>query len=550
MTARPPDQPTAGSPDPRAASSFRLASPDGIVSFDLPPGRKYILGRGAASDFAIPDPTISRLHAELQVLEGEVELADLGSSNGTLLNGKRITRARARAFDTITFGRAVFRLEPASSDLPAGHSGADAPAEGTIVRALPVDAGIADPLHQVDQESEESHLKLDVGGETGSRSARKLALLLDLSQRLSGELDIDRLLEAVVANAFDVLAVDRVAILLKDGATGRLVPRVSRSVLGELQSDAVPRSIIERVAVERVALLTDNATADSRFSGRSILVQSVRSAMCTPLMRSAHDVLGVLYVDSVTASNSFSDEDLQFLVAFGGIAAAGIRASYQAEELQRHALVRGNFERYFAPDVAAEIAQNVGAVGVGGERRPIAVLFSDVRGFTRLAEGMPPEALAATLTEYFSLMVDIIFEHGGTLDKFVGDAIMALWGAPRPQADAAERAVRAAAAMQRALQERNPAWEAEGRPRLEVGIGINYGEVFAGNIGSHRRLEYTVLGDVVNVAARLCAEAGAGDILVADGVKDALSAEWTLEELTPSELRGREGRVGRWKVGR
>ena len=161
---------------------------------------------------------------------------------------------------------------------------------------------------------------------------------------------------------------------------------------------------------------------------------------------------------------------------------------------------------------------------------------------------MPPEELAAFLTDYFTAMVDVVFEHGGTLDKFVGDAIMALWGAPRPQEDAAERAVRAAVAMQRVLQERNVAWAAEGRPRLEIGIGINYGEGFAGNIGSLRRLEYTVLGDVVNVAARLCAAAGAGEILVGEGVRVSLGPEWTLEELTPSELRGREGRVGRWKV--
>ncbi len=529
---------TSGDPEP--ATRMVLIRTNGPETFEIAPGRKFLLGRGPSSDFPVPDPTISRQHAELQLIGEELELSDLGSSNGTLVNGKRITRSRAKPFDQITFGRASFRLEPAR-DEPAGTSG------GTIVRAVRVESDVRDALHHRDEESEESHLKLGAVA-VDSRAARKLALLLDLSQRLSGELDIDRLLQAVVSNVFEVLAVDRVAILLRDPATGDLVPRVSRSILGELPANAVPRSITERVMAERVAVLSDNAAADSRFSGKSILVQSVRSAMCTPLMGSSEQVLGILYVDSVTASNSFSDEDLQFLVAFGGIAAAGIRASYQAEELRRQAIVRDSFERYFAPDVAREIARTAGAAQLGGERRPIAVLFSDVRGFTRLAEGMPPEELAAFLTDYFTAMVDVVFEHGGTLDKFVGDAIMALWGAPRPQQDAAERAVRAAVAMQRVLQERNVAWAAEGRPRLEIGIGINYGEGFAGNIGSLRRLEYTVLGDVVNVAARLCAEAGAGEILVGEGVRVSLGPEWTLEELTPSELRGREGRVGRWKV--
>jgi adenylate cyclase len=256
----------------------------------------------------------------------------------------------------------------------------------------------------------------------------------------------------------------------------------------------------------------------------------------------------VLYVDNVTATNSFSDEDLQFLIAFGGIAAAGIRASMQADELQEQAIVRGSFERYFAPGVAAEIARNAGATRLGGDRRPIAVLFSDVRGFTRLAEGMTPEALASLLSDYFTEMVEVVFEHGGTLDKFVGDAIMALWGAPQAQDDAPDRAVRAALAMQEALVHLNARWKSEGRPELGVGIGVNFGEVFVGNIGSHRRLEYTVIGDVVNVAARLCAEAGAGEILVADGVRAATTAGWRYEALEPMGLKGREERVGVYRV--
>lgn len=519
---------------------FRLIRLDGAEHFELPAGKRCVLGRGPTSDFPVPDATISRQHAELSVVGDEVEVTDLGSSNGTQVNGKKVSRARAKAFDTIVFGRATFRLEPIEPPDARGSV-----AGGTIVRALKVDSDMRDALSHLDERSERSHLKLDDGAD---RAARKLSLLLDLSQRLSGELDLDRLLESVVTTAFEVFAVDRVAILLADPVTGALVPRVSRSALGDLPARAVPRSIADRVVKERVAVLSDNAAADSRFSGQSILLQSVRSAMCTPLMGSADRVLGILYVDSVTASNSFSDEDLQFLVAFGGIAAAGIRTSLQAEELRSQAVVRGTFERYFAPEVAAAIARNAGAVQLGGERRPIAVLFSDVRGFTRLAEGMPPEALAALLSDYFTEMVDVVFEHGGTLDKFVGDAIMALWGAPTSQPDAADRALRAALGMQSALQELNARWELQGRPPLEVGVGINYGEVFAGNIGSHRRLEYTVLGDVVNVAARLCAEAGPGEILVGAGVREALRGDWPLELLPARELRGREGRVEIYRV--
>jgi len=460
--------------------AFRLVRTNGPEAFDLEIGNRYVLGRGPSSDFPVPDPTISRRHAELCVTGDSLEVADLGSSNGTQVNGNRIARGSAAAFDTLTFGRATFRVEPLGMKAAVG---------GNIVKQVQVNSG-RDAFAQLAGHSEQSSLKLG-DADVAARQARKLELLLDLSQRLSGELDHERLLETIVHTAFEVLAVDRVAILLLDAATGTFVPRLSRSRIGNLPAEAVPRSIVDTVVAGRVAVLSDNAVADSRFSGQSILRQSVRSAMCTPLMANAEQVLGILYVDSVTAINSFSDEDLQFLIAFGGIAAAGIRASMQADELQEQAIVRGSFERYFAPGVAAEIARNAGATRLGGERRKIAVLFSDVRGFTRMAESMTPEALANLLSDYFSEMVEVVFEHGGTLDKFVGDAMMALWGAPQEQDDAPDRAVRAALAMQEALVHLNDRWLAAGRPALGVGIGINYGEVFVGNIGSHRRWNAT-----------------------------------------------------------
>jgi len=265
-------------------------------------------------------------------------------------------------------------------------------------------------------------------------------------------------------------------------------------------------------------------------------------------MASADRVLGLLYVDNLTTTKGFTDEDLQFLVAFSGLAAIGIKNSRYAEQIRREARVRSNFERYFAPNVAAEIAQQDATSRPGGERRPTAVLFSDIRGFTAMAESMGPDAVAQLLSEYFSEMVEVIFEHGGTLDKFIGDAIMALWGAPIAHTDDPDRAVRAAVAMQRAIGRLNERWAAQGRPEIGVGIGINYGEVFAGNIGSHRRLEYTVLGDAVNVAARLCAEASPGEILVSEALLRVVRDQVACDYLPEMALKGKAQVVQVYRV--
>jgi adenylate cyclase len=530
---------------------YRLVSFSGEQTFELPQGRSLVVGRGVTSDIAIYDPTISRRHAELTVGADGVRVKDLGSSNGTCINGARVSAGRLNANDSITFGKVLFQLKDQ-------HSGPSRPNEGpllpgqpvpgdSIIRQLMVSGGGPPGITSRDHPSGFGQLRV-AAASAEERQAKKLSLLLDIAQKLSGEFDLDKLLRNVVDMMFEVMNVDRVTIVLRNETTGELVPSMSRSHMGDTQVQQVPRSISEKVVRERVAVVSDNTAADSRFKGHSIVMQSVRSAMCSPLMAAGDQVLGLLYVDSVTAANSFSDEDLQFLVAFSGLVAIGIRNSSYAEQVRREALVRSNFERYFAPNVAAEIAQQDTVVPLGGDRRPITVLFSDIRGFTSMAESMRPDAIAQLLTEYFSEMVEIIFEHGGTLDKFVGDSVMALWGAPIAQPGDADRALQAALAMQQGIRKLNERWAATGRAEIGVGIGINYGEVFAGNIGSHRRLEYTVIGDAVNVANRLCSEAGPGEILVSEALCQVIKAPVDYEYLPEMALRGRTRSVQVYRV--
>jgi adenylate cyclase len=529
---------------------YRLVSPSGDQTFELPQGRSLVVGRGVTSDIAIYDPTISRRHAELTVAADGVRVKDLGSSNGTCINGARVSAGRLNPDDSITFGKVLFQLKdqsgPQRSGPEVGLPPPPVPGD-TIVRQLMVSGGGPPGITSRDRPSGFGQLRV-AAATAEERQAKKLSILLDIAQKLSGEFDLDKLLRTVVDMMFEVMNVDRVTIVLRNETTGELVPSMSRSRLGDTQVQQVPRSIADKVVKERVAVVSDNTAADSRFKGQSIVMQSVRSAMCSPLMASGDRVLGLLYVDSITAANSFSDEDLQFLVAFSGLVAIGIRNSSYAEQVRREALVRSNFERYFAPNIAAEIAQQDTVVPLGGDRRPITILFSDIRGFTSMAESMRPDAIAQLLTEYFSEMVEIIFEHGGTLDKFVGDSVMALWGAPIAHPGDPDRALKAAIAMQRGIRRLNEQWVGAGRPEIGVGIGINYGEVFAGNIGSHRRLEYTVIGDAVNVANRLCSEAGPGEILVSEALCQVIKEPAEYEYLPEMALRGRTRSVQVYRV--
>src|SRR2546430_337276 len=275
------------------APVFKLLSTTGEQSIDLQPGRNIVVGRAVTSDVPIYDPTISRRHAEVSLTDGGVKVKDAGSSNGTFLNGARITEAIAVENDVITFGKVAFRVKEVSAPVPR------------ISR-----------------------------GRTAQSSASK----------------------------------------------------------------HVPQSIARKVVEDRVAILSDNTAADERFKGKSILIQSVRSAMCTPLMGTDQKVLGILYVDNLTATHSFSDDDLKFLIAFGSLAAVAIENSQRSEQMRREALVLSNFQRYFSPNIAQVIAQQQDAGRLPSEKRPVVIFFSDIRGFTPMSETMSPDNIATLLT--------------------------------------------------------------------------------------------------------------------------------------------------------
>ena len=518
---------------------LKLVTTAGDRAVALTGGRALLVGRAMACDLAIPDPTVSRQHAEIEAAPDGVLVRDLQSTNGTYVDGQRVAgEALAPPGSRISFGKVDFDVRHETPAAATRDSGEDSGLDATILRQVPV-RGTADIASRLTVVPQGASL-LKIGGQSiADRQARKLDLLLDIAKELSQQVEIDRLLEKVVDVTFQVMSVDRVAILLA-GDDGVMTPRSQRSrAAGPAGEWHVPRAIVRKTVAERVAVLIENVPADLRFGDGTVAHHRVQSALCAPLLGGQGAVLGLIYLDNLGATHSFGEEDLDFLTAFSGMVSVAIDNSRLVERARREAVRLSNFQRYFTPDLAQQIGGEEGAIQLGGAKRRVVVLFSDIRGFTALSEAMSPDEIARLLTEYFTEMVEIVFEHGGTLDKFMGDALMSLWGAPLGREDDADRAIRAAAAMQRALERLNEAWRRDGRPALEVGIGINVGEVFAGNIGSERRLEYTVIGDAVNTAARLCAEAAPGEILISDMLYRALTSPPPVTALPPLPLKGK-----------
>jgi class 3 adenylate cyclase len=194
------------------------------------------------------------------------------------------------------------------------------------------------------------------------------------------------------------------------------------------------------------------------------------------------------------------------------------------------------------------VVNNPQGVRLGGVNQKVSVMFADIRGFTPLSERMAPEKIVEILNEYFTRVTDVIFDNGGTLDKYIGDAVMAVFGAPISKGNDALNAVKAAAELQRLLLEMNRDAKARDWPELQVGIGINTGVVTAGNIGSPRRIDYTVIGDNVNMASRLVSKAHGAQIIVSESTAKEIGEAFALTKLEPLTVKGKSDPIPAYAV--
>jgi class 3 adenylate cyclase len=284
--------------------------------------------------------------------------------------------------------------------------------------------------------------------------------------------------------------------------------------------------------------------------GQSIRIQHIRSAMCVPLWDRG-TVIGVIHVDSPIYVGTFKSEDLDLLTALANFAAVAIERASLHLRVEEDKRIRTRLERYHSPAVIEEIIAD--SSGTGSLKRArtknVTILFADIVGFTTLSEKMSPEAIATLLHTFFTITAEAVFSVDGTLDKFIGDEAMAFFGAPIDQPDHAWRSLVAAWKMREALESWNLQREAAGEPRLQIRTAINSGEVVVGEMGSDRRVDYTVLGTPVNVAARIEQfVATPGDIVIGPETHEAVKDRVNAAQLGSFALKGLAKQIPLFKV--
>ncbi|MEE4301229.1 MAG: adenylate/guanylate cyclase domain-containing protein [Pseudomonadales bacterium] len=503
--------------------------------------RRLVVGREGDVGLLIRDPAVSRIHCVLQqVRDGSWKLHDPGSRNGTFVNGRRIEK-----LVSLHDGDLVGIGSPRERSAWEFHltEPAQAPQERTAVDSLVMTR--LDIPAQADFAPQQDVENTDLL----RRDYERLRGAWQLMQRLAGDTTQDALLRNALEALIDMFQAERGVVMLRD-AHGilRRAAQVSRTDESAVLSDTLIREVLHN----RQALISRDALTDERFSGsESMIASGVRATMAAPLI---HDdrTLGLVIVDSSRSMVAFHNQDLEVFETAARQLALTLHTSQLSESVREKEALRERFERLVSPSLAAQIVDGSLAVDRHGKVREVSVLFSDIRGFTAMCEREDATELVGLLNTYFEEMVDIVFEHEGTLDKFIGDAVMAIFGTPAQQPDHAERAVRAAVEMQQRLHAL--VHGVEGRaPRLavpiEIGIGVNTGEVVAGFLGSPMALDYTVVGDVVNTASRICSAALPGKILIGEATRARLKSPWPLTRIDAIEAKGKSTLVEVYEVG-
>ena len=497
------------------------------------------IGRHPAQDIQLLDRVVSKEHAIVEFREGAFWVFDAGSRNGTYLNGKKVPgRTRLSEGDEITIGSTTLTFEAKG---PGGWLDRIT-VQPEVESAIRTRVSTHDALGFLPEESI-SDL------ETLRADYEKLRIANELNSALSLEYDLSRLLHKILDRAFAIFRCDRGVILIQEGRSSDFVPRAARRRSGDSLDDIrISETILREVIDNHESILSSDAMVDSRFSGsKSIIMEGIRSTMSVPLLYK-DKLLGVIHLDSQVATGAFSEKDLHLLSGFARQAATAIEHAHLVERLRNEALSREKLGRVLPPALVEEVLEGRIDIRKGGDLKRATVMFADIRGFTPMSERIPPQDIVAMLNEYFEIMVEIIFQRGGTLDKFVGDEIMAIWGAPFSRADDAQQAVTAAIEMQQALTEFNDTRRTEGLDPIHIGIGLNTGDLVAGYMGSSRSLSYTVIGDVVNTASRVTSMARAGMTLITRDTLQQCSSAIQVEQMPPARLKGKQKPVDIFRV--
>ena len=512
------------------------------------------LGRRDDNDIVIDDVFVSRLHIEIEKKGNEYMIKDCKSRYGTFVNGDRVVEKQLSYGDEIQIGNTIITFvdEKTLDHIPERKTPSRRFGEGfdfadkieSIKKQLSKNAAKKDVLRSLNELKTCIAQNQDKLSEA-EKSKEIASTLCEVGNIINFVFDLNVLLNLLMDLALKILQARRGFIILYDEVSKDLKVKVARNMGGELEPSTTT-GISQTIAWETYrtgqVIATEDATSDERFKTQeSVINYAIGAVICAPLVAKKKGKIGAIYLDNPVTQKHFDQGAIEFMISFANQAAIAIENTQLYEKIKKEEKIKDRLQRFFSPTVVEKIMATEEGMALCGEARVATILFCDIRGYTSLAEKIDTLVAVEILNDFLSSMTDIVFIHEGTLDKYIGDCVMAIFGAPVAHDDDPLRAVKAALDMKRRVIDLKEVWREKmklaGVEAFEIGIGINTGEVIAGNIGNINRMEYTVVSRAVNLASRLENAAQPGQILISKSTYELTKDLMRMKKLPPVQLK-------------
>jgi adenylate cyclase len=370
---------------------------------------------------------------------------------------------------------------------------------------------------------------------------KEINLLYNISEKIATSLDLEEVARLIIDEARRSITATGASVMLLNEQTERLeIVSAFGKQYAEKANLRTGDGIAGNVILYGNAEIVNDVLADPRYIDRK---NGIRSMICAPLKTKDRSI-GVINMSS-DEPVFYKAADLKLLTTLASQAASAIENAILHKKKLNEERIKSNLERYVASQIVDIILDAKGDISLDSEMRNIAILFSDIRGFTSTCENLAPKKIVKHLNEYFTQMVEVIFNNKGTVNKFVGDMIVALFGAPAYLSNNEKQAVQAAIEMQKCIRSKSNSWI---KDHFNTGIGINSGDVVVGNIGSPQHMDYTAIGDEVNVASRIQSIAKGGQILVSRNIYESTTDYFQFRSIGSIKVKGKKRSVELFEV--
>lgn len=453
-----------------------------------------------------PDQRISRVHGRIWEEAGSFWIEDLNSSRGTRLNGHEIKGAGKQPLkpeDSILVGQTTLKIDFTEALGLADETNYLEHGTCLLPEKRHSESGVA-----IDKDIDATAIDTVLPEQAEDPSARRLKMVCGLPFLLATKTSFETLLPTIVDHLVEVIPnAESWALVLREPASDVLLLKAYRCV----ERTYLSETLLRRAMTDRKAFIWKRQIA--RENTESIALSGIETGMYAPLLWQG-EALGAICVGARNAATVFTDEDVRMLVLVGQCAAMSVASHRLQEKLRREHTIKSNLLRQFSPKIAKQLASHRGRLRLGGRRSELTILKSEVMGFTQLAQELDPDMFVEMVNQYLSVLASVIFAHHGAIQKFMGHSILAVFGTPDTQTPQHENALHAAFEMRDAIVKLNEDFKHRGNPFRDFGVGIHCGAVVHGFIGARERVEFTVIGEVVDRAGRYCSAAAPGEILI------------------------------------